>query len=147
MQQHAKNEGEDYLFVALAPRIRAMTKMNALLVQAQLGWKDPSRNREHLQALVAEVEGTFDLVVFPETFTTGFLGDSDLPDEDMHGATVQWMQEMARRHDCAVAGSAVIVERAALQPHDFCDPGGSQLTYDKRHLFAFGGENRRYTAG
>jgi omega-amidase len=125
-----------------------MTRMNVLLVQAQLGWKDPSKNREHLQALVAQVEDDFDLVVFPETFTTGFLGDTDLTDEDMQGQTVLWMKEMACQHSCAIVGSAVIVEnRQRYNRMIFVRPQGDVTCYDKRHLFAFGGENRRYTAG
>jgi predicted amidohydrolase len=125
-----------------------MNNMKALLVQAQLGWKDPARNREHLQSLVSRAEGGFDLVVFPETFTTGFLGDADLPGEDMQGATVQWMKEMASRENCAVAGSAVIViDRRRYNRMLFVTPGGDVIHYDKRHLFAYGGENQRYTAG
>ena len=125
-----------------------MSTLNALLVQAQLGWKDPSRNREHLQSLLAKAEAPFDLAVFPETFTTGFLGDGDLPDEDMGGPTVAWMREMANAHQSAITGSAVIVEDGQRYNRMiFVTPEGSVSTYDKRHLFAFGGENRRYTAG
>jgi omega-amidase len=126
----------------------AMSRLNTLLVQAQLGWKDPARNRQHLQAAVSQVEGDFDLVVFPETFTTGFLGDSELADEDMTGPTVNWMLKMASEHDCAVSGSAVIVENGQrFNRMIFATPDGMLTHYDKRHLFAFGGENRRYTAG
>lgn len=125
-----------------------MSTLNALLVQAQLGWKDPSKNRDHLQALVASADGDFDLVVFPETFTTGFMGDSDVTDEDMKGLTVAWMREMARVHQCAITGSAVIVENGhRFNRMLFVTPDGAVSTYDKRHLFAFAGENRRYTAG
>lgn len=125
-----------------------MNSLNTLLVQAQLCWKDPSKNREHLQSLLEKAEGDFDLAVFPETFTTGFLGDSDLPDEDMAGPTVSWMREMASVHRCAVAGSAVIAEGGKRYNRMiFVKPNGSISTYDKRHLFAFGGENRRYSPG
>jgi omega-amidase len=125
-----------------------MNNMRALLVQAQLGWKDPARNREHLQAMVARIKGGFDLAVLPETFTTGFLGDADLPAEDMQGVTVKWMQEMSARHECAVAGSAVIeIDGQRYNRLLFVTPGGDVSHYDKRHLFAFGGENQRYAAG
>jgi len=125
-----------------------MNHMRALLVQAQLGWKDPARNREHLQSLVSGAGGEFDLIVLPEAFTTGFLGDGDLPGEDMQGATVRWMQEMAAGQDCAVAGSAVIeVDGHRYNRLLFATPGGDVSHYDKRHLFAYGGENQRYTAG
>lgn len=122
--------------------------MKALLVQAQLGWKDPARNREHLQSMVTGAGGGFDLVVLPETFTTGFLGDTDLPGEDMQGATVGWMQEMAAAQDCAVTGSAVIeIDGHRYNRLLFVTPAGGVSHYDKRHLFAYGGENKRYSAG
>jgi len=122
--------------------------MKALLVQAQLGWKHPARNREHLQSMVSGAGSGFDLVVLPETFTTGFLGDADLPAEDMQGETVEWMLEMSARHDCAVAGSIVIgIGGKRYNRMLFTTPDGQLSHYDKRHLFAFGGENQRYAAG
>jgi omega-amidase len=125
-----------------------MNTLKTLLVQAQLCWKDPARNRGHLSSLVATANGTFDLVVLPETFTTGFLGDADLPSEGLQGPTVNWMREMASQYDCAVCGSAVIEEDGRrFNRMIFVTADGVQAFYDKRHLFAFGGENIRYTAG
>ena len=126
----------------------AMTTLRTLLVQATLGWKDPERNREHLEGLLAAAEGPFDLAVLPETFTTGFLGDSDLPDEGMDGATVSWMVERCREHGCALAGSAVISEGGQrFNRMILADANGVVAHYDKRHLFSYGGEDRRYAAG
>ncbi len=125
-----------------------MSKLNALLVQAQLGWKEPARNREHLESLLSGAGGDFDLAVLPETFTTGFLGDADLPAEDMNGPTLNWMKKLAARHRCALAGSVVIGEDGQrFNRLIFAGPDGEVRHYDKRHLFAYGGENRRYTAG
>ena len=130
----------------------APADLNVLLVQARLAWKNPAENRAHLQSLL-EAELTADqppvhLAVFPETFTTGFLGDPDLPPEDMHGPTVAWMRESAQRFDITLAGSAVIVE-AGKRFNRFLlvTPDGRVQQYDKRHLFAYGGENKRYVAG
>lgn len=133
---------------AAAIRIQRMNNLKVLLVQAQLGWKEPERNREHLASLVAQSGEKFDLAVFPETFTTGFLGDEDLPDESMRGPTVQWMQAQAAEHGAAMAGSLVIVEDGQRYNRlVFAEPEGGVSHYDKRHLFAFGGENRRYAPG
>lgn len=122
--------------------------MEVLLVQARLRWKDPAQNRQHLESLVSSEGGHADLVVLPETFNTGFLGDTDLPAEDMEGPTVGWMKTLARRHSCAMAGSVVITERdARYNRFIFVTPEGECTHYDKRHLFAFGGEDMRYTAG
>jgi len=125
-----------------------MNSLRVLLLQARICWKDPAENRAHLQSLVEQSGESFDLLVLPETFTTGFLGDSDLPVEDMQGPTVAWMQEIAAEFDSAVAGSAVIVEGGHRYNRlIFVTPEGGFHYYDKRHLFAFGGENKRYTAG
>jgi predicted amidohydrolase len=122
--------------------------LQVLMVQAQLRWKDPSANRDHLAGLLNQSTEPFDLALFPETFTTGFLGDSDLPEEGMDGPTVAWMREMARQHQAAMAGSAVIVERGQrFNRMLFVTPEGEVWHYDKRHLFAFGGENQRYKDG
>jgi len=125
-----------------------MTILRTLLVQARLSWKDPARNRDHLAQLVTAATGEFDLAVLPETFTTGFLGDSDLPEEGMDGPTVAWMKALAAERGCALAGSAVITEAGRrFNRLLFVTPAGDVWHYDKRHLFAFGGENRRYAAG
>jgi omega-amidase len=125
-----------------------MDTLKTLLVQAQLQWQHPAENRQHLEALVAGAGTDFDLAVFPETFTTGFLGDRQIPEEDMSGETVRWMTGLAAQYDAAIAGSAVIVENGNRYNRMlFATPDGSITHYDKRHLFAFGGENRRYVAG
>jgi len=125
-----------------------MSALKTLLVQAQLDWKEPAHNRDHLESLLESAEQRLDLAVLPETFTTGFLGDTDLAAEDMAGPTVEWMRKMAARYSCAVTGSAVIVEQDQRYNRLlFATPDGNVEYYDKRHLFAYGGENRRYTAG
>lgn len=129
-----------------------MDLLSTLLVQARICWKDPAENRAHLQALVhqsvRQSGESIDLIVLPETFTTGFLGDTDLPEEDLHGPTVVWMKAIAREYDSAVAGSAVNVEDGHRYNRLlFVTPEGEVAYYDKHHLFAFGGENKRYTAG
>ena len=125
-----------------------MNTMNALLVQAQLGWKNPSANRSHIAHLLDSAAGEFELAVIPETFTTGFLGDDDHDAEGMDGPTVSWMLEQCRKHNCALAGSAVITENEhRYNRMIFATPGGVLGHYDKRHLFSYGGEDRRYTAG
>jgi predicted amidohydrolase len=62
------------------------------------------------------------------------------------------MRETAARRNAAVAGSVAVVENGAggesyFNRFFFVRPDGSYTTYDKRHLFSFGGEHHRYTAG
>ena len=119
-----------------------------LLVQARLSWKNPQENRDHLEQQLAASQRPFGLAIFPEAFTTGFLGDPDLPPEGMDGPTVAWMKRLAAHYGSAMAGSAVIVENGSrFNRFLFVTPDGCVRHYDKRHLFAYGGENKRYKAG
>ncbi len=123
-------------------------QLRVLLVQARLGWKQPEENRAHLETLIEGAKGDFDLAVLPETFTTGFLGDPDLPSEGMDGPTVAWMKQLAARRSGALAGSAVIVENGKRYNRFLLTtPAGEVHHYDKRHLFSFGGEDKRYVPG
>jgi omega-amidase len=118
------------------------------LLQAQLKWREPETNRRHLQQMLEQVEGPVDIAILPETFTTGFLGDPGVPEEGMDGATVRWMQELAAGRQCVVTGSVVINTPGGRRNRLlWAEPGGQVHFYDKRHLFAFGGENERYVAG
>jgi len=118
------------------------------LVQAELRWRDPAANRSHLGTLLDRAEGT-DLFVLPETFATGFLGDQDRSPESMDGPTVAWMRDQASSRKAAICGSLALADQGRqVNRFIFVDECGELLGhYDKRHLFGFGGEDERYTAG
>lgn len=124
------------------------SKLVVALVQADLRWQDAPSNRRHLVELMDRQPGC-DLYVLPETFTTGFLGDSGLPAEGMGGATVEWMREQAGRRRAAVCGSLVIAGSDGVRHNRFLfmPPEGEPTAYDKRHRFGFGGEDQRYAPG
>jgi predicted amidohydrolase len=131
-----------------------MSTLRVLMVQPQLCWQDPAENRRQLEALVdktldaAEAQEKADLILLPETFTTGFLGDVNRKAESMNGDTVQWLNQVARSRDAAIGGSVVIEEDGErFNRFLLALPDGQLHAYDKRHLFAHGGEHKRYTAG
>ncbi|MFU8832408.1 MAG: nitrilase-related carbon-nitrogen hydrolase, partial [Wenzhouxiangella sp.] len=118
-----------------------------MLVQAELCWQDAAANRDHLSELM-DAGPSADLYVLPETFSTGFLGDVGQEPETMDGATVEWMREQAASRSAAVAGSLALVEGdERFNRFLFVTKDGILAQYDKRHLFAFGGEDQRYRAG
>lgn len=124
-----------------------MSALRLALVQARLQWRDPAANRAHLTGLMDGAEAA-DLFVLPETFTTGFLGESSGQDEGMDGETVRWMRSQAEARGAAICGSAVIMDSGARYNRFlFVGPDGAVETYDKRHLFSYAGEDRRYVAG
>ena len=127
---------------------RMMKTLRCLLVQSQLIWADAEANRRHLETLVRAQGADCDLIVFPETFTSGFLGDADAVPETMEGATLAWMKEIASELDSVICGSAAIaVETGTANRFLWVQPDGEVQFYDKRHLFTYGGEDESYVAG
>ncbi len=128
-----------------------MSKLKSLrvgLAQALLKWRAPGENRAHLEQLISSHLENADLVVMPETFTTGYLGDPGLEAEGMDGPTVAWMRGLAARHNCVITGSAVIdTEVGRRNRLIWAAPDGTAQIYDKRHLFSYAGEDKRYVAG
>ena len=121
------------------------------LVQGDTRWHDPAGNREYYGGLMAPLRGTTDLVLLPETFTSGFSNDAIHQAETMDGPTVAWIRGQARQLDAAVCGSVQL--RAGDAPGRvfnrllFATPDGGLQHYDKRHLFRYAGEHERYAPG
>jgi len=125
-----------------------MQDLRISLVQGDTRWHDPSGNRDYYADLMAPLAGSTDLVILPETFTSGFSNEAIAQAEDMEGATVAWMQAQARALGAAVTGSVQLrVGQGVYNRLLFATPDGRLEHYDKRHLFRYGGEHKRYAAG
>ena len=132
-----------------------MKALNCVLIQPDTRWADRASNRDHLAGLMDRA-GPADLFVLPETCTTGFLGDLDgqapgapgTAEEAEGRADVDWLHAEAERRGSAIAaGLAVIDGGRRFNRLLFAMPDGISARYDKRHLFAYGGEGERYSAG
>jgi len=125
-----------------------LQNLNCLLIQTGLFWADAQANRDKLEAIVCAGGGGCDIAVFPETFTSGFLGDTPDNLENMDGPTLAWMKQLSGELDCVLCGSvAIAAKNGTVNRLLWVQPDGVVQYYDKRHLFAFGGENERYVAG
>jgi predicted amidohydrolase len=125
-----------------------MGDLRVSLVQGETRWHDPAGNRDYYARLIAPLHGTTDLVVLPETFTSGFSNDAIGSAEGMDGPTVAWMQEQAARLGAAVTGSVQLrTDEGVFNRMLFATPDGALVHYDKRHLFSFAREHERYAPG
>ena len=138
----------------------AESRLRVALIQADLIWADPQANRARLEQLMDQ-QPEADLIILPETFTTGFLGDEGIDAEPMNGPTLAWMNQQAAHRSAAICGSFVVEEggerrnrmvfvddntKSKIDEHT--DLSTSCLGYyDKGHLFGPGGEGDRYRAG
>lgn len=127
--------------------IKPLNVWRCALVQADTRWADPAANRQHLADLMDREPGC-DLYILPETCTTGFLGDHERRSELEAGTDLEWLRAQAAQRQSAIACSIVAIEGGRIfNRFVLARADGSQTTYDKHHLFGFGGEDQRYSAG
>lgn len=125
-----------------------MNNLRVSLVQGATRWHDPAGNRDYYGELMAPLRGTTDLVLLPETFTSGFSNEAIDQAETDDGATLAWLRAQASLLDAAVTGSVQIRARdAVFNRLYFVTPDGSVQRYDKRHLFRYAREHERYASG
>ena len=101
-------------------------------------------------ALRSMPDGT-DIVVLPELFSTGFVGDADAMAgmaERNTGETVDRIHRWANECHCAFCGSYL----ASTPPHlynraFFIEPNGDETFYDKAHLFSVSKEADIFAPG
>lgn len=108
-------------------------------IQNDIIARNPVANRRHLDEMLKTVENT-DIIVFPETFTTGFPADPNEFAEEIGGTTMQWMEKIAREKNCAVCGTIILKNNGFYNSFIWMEPDGKYYLYNKRHLFTMGGE-------
>jgi predicted amidohydrolase len=130
-----------------------MQDLRVSLVQGDTAWHDPEANRRKYGALMAPLSGATDLILLPETFTSGFSNEAIHRAEGMDGPTVAWIREQAARLGAVVCGSVQIRDQRADGSEGvfnrllWATPEGALRQYDKRHLFRMAGEHERYAGG
>jgi len=133
-----------------------MSTLSVTIIQANLHWEDKAANLKMLEEKINSIKEKTEIVVLPEMFTTGFSMKPKLLAETMEGETVQWMKRVAADKKIILTGSVIIkapslLERAGGEAYFnrliWMLPNGQYGVYDKRHLFAYAGEDDHYTAG
>lgn len=120
--------------------------MKISIVQQDIVWADVQENIRRADAAIDSKLGA-DLYVLPEMFSTGFC---TVPEgiAETDGVTLQWMKAKAAQVNAAIAGSVAVKEDGKFYNRFyFVKPDGAVTYYDKKHLFTYGGEHERFTAG
>ena len=121
--------------------------MKVTILQRDIVWANPAKNIERAERAIRGNIGA-DLYVLPEMFSTGFCTEPEGIAESCDSDTLRWMKRMAAEADAAIAGSVAVEEQGRYYNRFyFVKPDGSVTYYDKRHLFTYGGEHLRFTAG
>ena len=113
---------------------------------------NPKANIEQLLSRLDSIDKDTDLIVVPETFTSGFTPDrailSSIAEPD-NGPTITALRNWASANQKAIWGTTIACDETGnIYNRGFMiDDNGSVQFYDKRHLFSYGGENEIMTAG
>ena len=121
--------------------------MNIKILQHDITWANPKENVKHLNALIDSQKGA-DLYVLTEMFSTGFATQPEGIAEPEGCETLEWMKQKAKECHAAIAGSIAIEKDGNYYNRFyFVKPDGEVTQYNKRHLFTYGGEHKRFTRG
>jgi predicted amidohydrolase len=133
-----------------------MSHLSFTLIQTNLYWEDKAANLQMLEEKISSISHPAQVVILPEMFSTGFSMNPSLLAEEMNGTTVEWMKRVTAEKKIILTGSVIIKAPSALEGagHEafynrliWMLPNGQFAHYDKRHRFAFAGEDEHYTAG
>jgi omega-amidase len=125
-----------------------MPTLSFTLIQTRLFWEDRDANLAMLEKKIMGIRERTEIVVLPEMFSTGFSMKPTKLAEQMDGVTVTWMKKIAAAKKIVLTGSVIIEEDGNYYNRLlWVLPDGNLGFYDKRHRFAFAGENAEYTPG
>ena len=121
--------------------------MKITILQQNIEWANPALNVQRADEAIDHNPGA-DLYVLPEMFSTGFCTEPEGIAESTESDTLQWMKDKAASTHAAIAGSVAVTQDGKYYNRFyFVKPDGNVAQYDKKHLFTYGGEHLRFTAG
>jgi len=123
--------------------------MRISLIQTDLHWHKPQKNRDMFEELILPLKGKTELVVLPEMFTSGFTMHPESMTENGKSETLKWISNLAQECNCAITGSIAYQHEEGHFTNRmlFARPDSSMEHYDKRHMFRMAGEHERYQPG
>ena len=125
-----------------------MSALSITTIQTNLIWEDKAANLYALEQKINSIQDPTEIVVLPEMFSTGFSMQPSLFAETMEGETLNWMKKVSTQNKIILMGSIIIEEEGKYYNRlIWMLPNGEYGYYDKRHLFAFGQEDKFYNAG
>lgn len=132
-----------------------MSSVRLAAVQHDIVWHDRAANFERLAPRVdAARAGGADVVLFTETFSTGFSFDTPGIGEPEGGPSSQFLAEQAARHGIWVGGSCPEIDATApaddQRPSNsfvLAGPDGAIHRYRKIHPFSHADEEKYVRAG
>ncbi|WOH38458.1 amidohydrolase [Thalassotalea fonticola] len=129
-----------------------MSTLTIAAVQYDIHWLDQQANFNRLEQLFADhfrENFAADLLLLPETFSTGFcINKKGVEEAEDGGIALAWLKKMAKQYNCVVAGSVLVSQNdKKVNRFYWVCANGTVEHYDKRHLFRLGKEQDHVAQG
>lgn len=127
--------------------------LNLCLVPFEISWEDKETNLNNIEKIFEKIHPDTDLVVLPETFSTGFPSEKDKEyvrqfSETNTSHTIDFIKSLSAKYNVGITGSFIANTGGLLFNRGFfIEPSGDEYFADKKHLFTPGGENKIFSAG
>ena len=128
-------------------------KLKLCLIPLEILWGNKDKNLKAVEEKFSQIHPDTDLVVLPETFSTGFPSSEMQKDivnlaETIEGPTISLLKKLSETNGYAITGSFISKENELLYNKSFfIDPTGKFSHSAKKHLFSPGGENKIFQPG
>lgn len=123
------------------------------MIPMDIKWEDKQSNLCFLEEKMALVHPETDLVILPETFSTGFPSGEEKEHvremaERNTGATIDFLKALSGHYNMAISGSFIADTGGSLYNRAFfIEPSGDEYFGDKHHLFTMAGEDKVFSRG
>lgn len=125
-----------------------MSTLTITLIQTKLHWEDRQANLSMLEEKINNIREKTEIIILPEMFSTGFSMNAEQLAETMDGTAIAWMKKIAAQKKIIICGSLMVKEdERFFNRLIWMLPNGEYGCYNKRHLFAYGDEDKHYTPG
>lgn len=115
-------------------------ELHIALYQQDIAWEDTLANHAKVEEAFSCISDS-DVLVVPETFSTGFGDHMARQAEAPFGPTYDFAVAMAKKHDALFAGTWTVREEGVVYNRmHLVRPDGSCDTYDKAHTFRMSSE-------
>ena len=87
--------------------------MRISILQTDIVWENKQENLRRLREKLETLRGTTEIVVLPETFSTGFSMDTSSLAEPTTGETITTLRRWSEEYQLALTGSYIACETAS----------------------------------
>lgn len=128
-------------------------KLKLCLAPMEIMWGNKEKNLQTLKEIIERVNPETDLLVLPETFSTGFPSTEMQKDianlaETNEGETISLLKDLSSKKSLAITGSFIGKSDDSLFNRSFfIEPSGKASFGAKKHLFSPGGEHKIFQSG